>query len=37
MHKVTYVADGHNNDIHLEGVYSGVVTLRVLRMFIFIV
>ena len=35
-HKARYVADGHNTDIPLESVYSGVVTLRGLRMVIFL-
>ena len=35
-HKARYVADGHKTDIPLESVYSGVVTLRGLRMVIFL-
>ena len=35
-HKARYVADGHKIDIPLESVYSGVVTLRGLRMVIFL-
>ena len=30
-HKDRYVADGRTTDIHLESVYSGVVTLRGLK------
>jgi len=35
-HKARLVADGHLTDIPLETVYSGVVTLKSLRMIIFI-
>ena len=35
-HKAIYVADGHKTDIPLESVYSGVVTLRGLRIVIFL-
>ena len=35
-HKARYVADGHKTDIPLESVYSGVVTLRGLRLVVFL-
>ena len=35
-HKARYVADGHNMDISLESVHSGLVTIRGLRMVIFL-
>ena len=35
-HKARMVADGHLTDIALESVYSGVVSLRGLRLLIFI-
>ena len=35
-HEARYVADGHKTDIPLESVYSGVVTLRGLRMVVFL-
>ena len=36
-HKERYVAGRHNSGIALENVYSGVVTLRVFRIFTFLV
>ena len=36
-HEARYVADRHKTDIRLESVYSGVVTLRGLRIVIFLV
>src|SRR5687768_17921135 len=35
-HKARLVADGHFTDIPMDSVYSGVVSLRGLRMFLFI-
>src|SRR5687768_17622379 len=35
-HRARLVADGHLTDLPAESVYSGVVSLRGLRMFIFI-
>jgi hypothetical protein len=35
-HKVRIVADGHLTDIPVDSVYSGVVTLRGLRLLIFL-
>ena len=37
IHKVIYMVDGHNTDIPLESVYSGVVTFRGLRLVVFLV
>ena len=36
-HKTRYVADGHKTDIPLESVYSGIVTLRGLKIAVFLV
>ena len=35
-HKARYVADGHRTELPLESVYSGVVTLRGLRIVTFL-
>src|SRR5688572_32317813 len=35
-HRARLVADGHLTDLPVESVYSGVVSLRGLRMFLFI-
>ena len=36
-HNARYVVDGHKTNIPLESVYSGVVTLRGLRLVVFLV